>query len=91
MRDWLPACRLHDVEMELVFATLARTGDAHLLTIFGDRSAGQCEPLFAEGVYQGIVAEWFLLVFLVNQFLQPNADCFPGNIFATCQCIRLTS
>ena len=48
MRDWLPACRLHDVEMELVFATLARTGDAHLLTIFGDRSAGQCEPLFAE-------------------------------------------
>ena len=48
--------------LALLFApvtSLARTGDAHLLAIFGDRAAGNIQPLRLQPPHEFVVAERF--------------------------------
>src|SRR5829696_8010617 len=53
---------------------LTRTGNAHLVAIFRDRSPRQLNPFLAQDLCDLFVGKWVLRVFFLNELLDPEFE-----------------
>ncbi len=63
-------------------STLTRTRNIHRFAILGNRAASDGQAVLGELRNELIVTERIVLVFGVDHFLQLDAHCIPGDLFA---------